>query len=44
MKNAGEETNLEYAIFQNHGYMGLYEGLKARDIHKRKGLKKVKKY
>ena len=39
-KQAGVETNLEYAIFQNHGYMGLYGGLKAKDIHSRKGLKK----
>jgi len=39
-QNAGVETNLEYAIFQNHGYMGLYGGLKAKDIHKQKGLKK----
>jgi hypothetical protein len=29
----------DYAIFQNHGYMGLYGGLGARDIHRRKGLK-----
>jgi len=27
-KDAGVETNLEYAIFQNQGYMGLYGGLK----------------
>ncbi|SKA83029.1 DNA-damage-inducible protein D [Caloramator quimbayensis] len=39
-RNAGVETNLDYAIFQNHGYMGLYGGLTAQDIHKRKGLKK----
>ncbi len=39
-KDAGVETNIEYAIFQNHGYMGLYGGLKAKDIHNRKGLKK----
>jgi DNA-damage-inducible protein D len=38
-KDAGVETNLDYAIFQNHGYMGLYGGLKAKDIHARKGLK-----
>ncbi|MFN9663793.1 MAG: BRO family protein [Akkermansiaceae bacterium] len=29
-----------YAIFQNHGYVGLYGGLGAQDIHRRKGLKK----
>lgn len=39
-KDAGVETPLEYAIFQNYGYMGLYGGLKAKDIHERKGLKK----
>ena len=39
-KDAGVETNLEYAIFQNQGYMGLYGGLKAKDIHNKKGLKK----
>ncbi|MDE7313540.1 MAG: DNA damage-inducible protein D [Eubacterium sp.] len=38
--NAGVETPLEYAAFQNYGYMGLYGGLKASDIKKRKGLKK----
>lgn len=37
---AGVETSRDYAIFQNFGYMGLYGGLKARDIAKRKGLKK----
>ena len=30
----------DYAIFQNYGYMGLYNGLKAKDIKERKGLKK----
>lgn len=39
-KDAGVETQLDYAKFQNYGYMGLYGGLKAADIHKRKGLKK----
>ena len=39
-KDAGVETNLEYATFQNYGYMGLYGGLKAKDIHEKKGLKK----
>lgn len=40
-KNSGVETNQEYAVFQNYGYMGLYGGLKAKDIHDRKGLKKT---
>src|SRR5690606_17739330 len=30
---------LDYAIFQNHGYSGLYGGLDAKGIHKRKGKK-----
>ncbi len=30
----------DFAIFQDHGYMGLYGGLKSRDIHERKGLQK----
>ncbi|HEX7847008.1 MAG TPA: DNA damage-inducible protein D [Chitinophagaceae bacterium] len=39
-KNAGVIKPLDYAIFQNHGYMGLYGGLDAKAIHKKKGLKK----
>ena len=39
-KDAGVKTTLDYAIFQNYGYQGLYGGLKAKDIHERKGLKK----
>ena len=39
-KDAGVESSLDYAIFQNYGYMGLYGGLKAQDIKKRKGLTK----
>ena len=39
-KNAGVIEPLDYAIFQNHGYMGLYGGLDAKGIHERKGLKK----
>ena len=39
-KNAGVIESVDYAIFQNHGYMGLYDGLGAKDIHARKGLKK----
>jgi len=39
-KNAGVQDGLDYAIFQNHGYAGLYGGLDAKGIHKRKGLKK----
>lgn len=39
-QNAGVETNLDFAIFQNHGYKGLYGGLDAKGIHAKKGLKK----
>lgn len=38
--NAGVIDPLDYAIFQNEGYKGLYGGLTAKDIHTRKGLKK----
>ena len=39
-KGAGVVLPIDYAIFQNHGYMGLYGGLKQADIHRRKNLKK----
>ena len=39
-KDAGVKTTIDYAIFQNYGYQGLYGGLKAKDIHERKGLQK----
>ena len=39
-KGAGVIEPKDYAIFQNHGYSGLYGGLIAQDIHSRKGLKK----
>jgi DNA-damage-inducible protein D len=39
-KGAGVIEPLDYAIFQNHGYKGLYGGLDAKGIHKNKGLKK----
>lgn len=42
-KNAGVETQLDYAIFQNYGYQGLYNGMTAQDIHRHKGLKKSEK-
>lgn len=37
--DAGVIEPLDYAVFQNYGYMGLYGGLKAQDIKQRKGLK-----
>lgn len=39
-KSAGVIQPWEYAVFQNHGYMGLYNGLGAKEIHAKKGLKK----
>lgn len=39
-KNTGVIEPIDYAIFQNHGYMGLYGGLGAKEIHAKKGLKK----
>ena len=39
-KGAGVITSQDFAIFQNHGYRGLYNGLTADAIH---GLKKLKK-
>lgn len=38
--DAGVKEPIDYAIFQNYGYRGLYGGLSRQDIHKRKGLKK----
>lgn len=37
-RGAGVITGQDFAIFQDHGYMGLYGGLRASDIHARKGL------
>jgi DNA-damage-inducible protein D len=42
-KDAGVETSIDYAIFQDHGYKGLYGGRGAKDIHAIKGLKKSQK-
>lgn len=39
-QNAGVITPMDFAIFQDHGYKGLYNGLTSKDIHKRKQLKK----
>ena len=35
---------VEFAIFQNAGYMGLYGGLDVDDIHKRKNLEVGRRY
>lgn len=42
-QQAGVETGLDFAVFQNHGYQGLYGGLDQKAIHQRKGLKKSQK-
>ncbi|MGL4293908.1 MAG: DNA damage-inducible protein D, partial [Bacteroidales bacterium] len=42
-KCAGVIEPVDYAIFQNHGYKGLYGGLGAKEIHQKKGLKKSQK-
>lgn len=41
--DAGVESGQDFAIFQNHGYRGLYGGLDASGIHAHKGLKKSQK-
>jgi DNA-damage-inducible protein D len=40
---AGVIDALDYAVFQNHGYKGLYGGLDAKGIHQHKRLKKSQK-
>jgi len=42
-KDAGIIDSIDYAIFQNYGYQGLYGGMTAKDIHAKKGLKKSQK-
>ena len=39
-KEAGVIEPRDYAIFQDHGYRGLYGGLGRKDIHRRKRLNK----
>lgn len=38
-KQSGVVQPLDYAIFMDHGYRGLYGGLGMRDVHDRKRLK-----
>jgi len=38
-KQSGVVQPVDYAIFMDHGYRGLYGGLGMRDIHERKRLK-----
>ncbi|EKD65065.1 MAG: DNA-damage-inducible protein D, partial [uncultured bacterium] len=42
-KVAGVVEPIDYAIFQNFGYKGLYAGLDQKSIHKKKQLKKSQK-
>lgn len=42
-KDAGVATPVDYAIFQDHGYKGLYGGMGAKNIHAHKNLKKSDK-
>lgn len=39
-KNAGVITGLDFAIFQNYGYKGLYGGLTSQEIKEHRKLKK----
>lgn len=39
-QNAGVIEPIDFAVFTDHGYKGLYGGLGAKDIHDRKGLKR----
>ncbi|SAL14606.1 DNA-damage-inducible protein D [Caballeronia cordobensis] len=40
---AGVTTTVDYAVFQDHGYKGLYGGLSNKDLHARKRLRKSQK-
>lgn len=42
-KEAGVIEPVDYAIFQDEGYKGLYGGKTSKDIHRYKGLKKSQK-
>lgn len=42
-RQAGVTTGVDYAVFQDHGYRGLYGGRTTRDIHAGKGLKSSQK-
>lgn len=39
-RTAGVIQARDFAVFQDHGYRGLYGGIGAKAIHQRKGLKK----
>ena len=40
-RDAGVITSLDFAVFHNHGYQGLYGGLGAKQIAQRKGIGKA---
>ena len=42
-KQAGVIEPRDFATFQDHGYMGLYDGMRENDIHARKGLQPEEK-
>ena len=42
-KSAQEAGVVDYAVFQDYGYMGLYGGLRQKDIHTKKKLKPSEK-
>ncbi len=42
-KQAGIIEPRDFATFQDHGYMGLYDGMRENDIHARKGLQPEEK-
>ncbi|WP_028456212.1 DNA damage-inducible protein D [Chitinilyticum litopenaei] len=42
-QDAGVVESKDFAIFQDHGYRGLYGGMGQKDIHAHKGLKKSQK-
>ena len=42
-KQAGVIEPRDFATFQDHGYMGLYAGMRENDIHARKGLQPEEK-
>jgi DNA-damage-inducible protein D len=42
-RDAGVIRPEDFAVFTDHGYMGLYGGLRAKDIHARKDLKPKEK-
>lgn len=39
-RESGVIEPMDYAVFQDHGYKGLYGGLSQKGIHKKKGLMK----